>query len=313
MASAPANPHAVEIAGEIVILPVDQITIGERLRAIDDVWAMALGQVMAREGQQTAIEVCRLHGKPGWQLVAGAHRLTGARLVGMEFIEAREVSPSDAHRRMREVSENLWHRGLEPIDRAAFIAELVTIHKLRIGIDPTKDGRAASAAVRWSKAIKAEADDATATLATAYGWTAEIGEQLGLSARTVRDDLFLFRRLLPSSLARLREHRHPVATNASQLRALAKLEGREQEAVVDFLVWPGMSFGHPVPKTVAEALAYQRKSPAGAKSAADPEAKRLGTFLATFGRMSLAEKKGALAHLAEQLPAGFKIINEEDA
>lgn len=289
------------IAGEILLIPVDAIEIGERLRPIDAAWAEALGHVMAREGQQTPIEVCRLPGRDGWRLVAGAHRLTGARSAGMELIEAREVSNSAAFRRLREVGENLWRRDLDPIDRAAFIAELAALKKAERGLAPGTDGRAASAQARWQKAVKAEAEDTSVTLTVVYGWNDELAAELGISKSGIERDLTLYRRLAPGVIATLREARHPILKNAAQLRQLAKLEARDQAKAAAHLTGGRAA-------NAGEAIALVKGKP---KRLQDPAEKRLSTFLDTYSRMSLTEKKGALALLAEQLPAGFTLTEEK--
>ncbi|WEK00632.1 MAG: MucR family transcriptional regulator [Candidatus Sphingomonas phytovorans] len=298
-ASIIANDDTPAIAGEILLLPVDQIDIGERLRPIDEVWALALGGIMAKEGQQTPIEVCQLPGKPGYRLVAGAHRHTGARLVGMELIEARIVSASAAHRKMREISENLWRRDLDPIDRAAFIAELVTLHKVKAGIDLTKDGRSASANARWKQDVKAEAADANVTMTFAYGWAEDVAEQLGFSRSKVERDLLLYRRLAPSLIARLREARHPMATNAAQLRALTKLDAEKQGEAVDLVLggWNGK---------VGDAIAKVT----GTNRAVRTEDKLHDRVLGSFKRLGVAEKKGVLAGLKSLLPAGYRLFED---
>ncbi len=293
-----------QVAGEILLLPVADIEIGERLREIDEVWAQALGAVMVREGQQTAIEVCRLPGRSGWTLVAGAHRLTGARHVGMEWIEARVVSSSADHRRLREASENLWRKGLDPLARAAHVAELTRLHKLRAGIDVARDGRAVSAAVRWQKAVSDEADDATATIASAYGWSEQVGAEIGISARTVRDDLMLYRRIPAGLIASLRAVRSPILLNAAQLKALAKLEEAEQHRVVELLI---ADTPEQPCRTVTDALGRLRPS----KPVPDAETKRLSAFIGAFSRMSQGEKKAALAELIAIAPPGTQISNVE--
>ncbi|CAN5453683.1 hypothetical protein BH09PSE4_BH09PSE4_13820 [soil metagenome] len=314
--AAPIIPIVADDAGQPVgaleaiplddtfMVRTDQIDMGERLRPIDEVWADALGGIMVRDGQKTAIELCRLPGRDRWTLGgAGGHRLRGAQIHEIEYLRATIVSNSAAERRMREVSENLWRLDLDPIDRAAFLAELVMLHKQRSGIDPARDGRVASAAARWQKAVKDETADTTATIAVVYGWAKDIGAQIGLSERTVRDDLTLYRRLSPSLVARLRDARHPIAKNATQLRALAKLDAAEQEKVADRLLLRSNSREF-VTLKVGDALASIR----GDRPVADPEAKRLSAFLGAFARMSLTEKKGALAHLAAQMPAGFSLV-----
>ena len=298
-----------ETLATFVLIRTDQIDEGDRLRAVDPVWGAALGQMMMRDGQDTPIQVCRLPGTTRWMLVAGAHRLFGAKAEDIQYLRAEIVSSDRDNRRLREVRENLWRSDLNPLDRAAFIAEAVSIIKRRAGLDPAAEGRAASANARWQKQVDQEADDATATIATAYGWSDEVGEQIGLSARTVRNDLMLYRRLSPSMVARLRATRHPVLGNGTQLRALAKLDEDAQAKAVELLTVPGASLNYGQPKTVADAIAHPLgPKPAGAKS--NPDDKRLSAFLGAFQRMSLAEKKGALAQLAEQLPSGMHIIQD---
>ena len=104
----------------------------------------------------------------------------------------------------------------------------------------------------------------------------------------------LHRRLPPSLAERLREAEHPVLWNAGQLKALAKLDDVAQRRAVDALVAGA--------KSVAEAT-----RPAGDNRPVDPEAKRLSTFIGTFQRMGLPEKKAALFQLAGMLPAGFTL------
>lgn len=294
--------YAVEpaVAGEIVILDPNEVTLGERLRPIDPIWAEALGRSMARDGQIHPIHVCRLPGQPGWHLAGpGGHRLMGARLASIA-IEAKAVSPDrDGHRR-REAAENVFRRANDPLERAEALAELVRLHKLRAGIDPTKDGRAASANARWAKReIDADADDAKITMSLAYGWTDELAEQIGVSPALIKRDLYLYRNLSPSLAARLREHRHPVATNGAQLRALAKLDTDQQARIVEQLLTASPE--QSPAKTVSEAQA--RLSGAN-RLPSDADTKRLSAFIGSFQRMGLAEKKGGLAELRPLIPAG---------
>ena len=101
----------------VVSIRIDQVRLGERLRPVDMVWAAALAQVIARDGQQTPIEVCREPEADHWTLVSGGHRLEGMRAAGIEWISAIEVSANDRERRRREISENLNHVRIAHGDR----------------------------------------------------------------------------------------------------------------------------------------------------------------------------------------------------
>lgn len=293
-----ANDDLPQVAGEIIVLDPREVVIGERLRAIDTVWAGALGKSMRRDGQIHPIEVCRIDGR--WHLAGpGGHRLTGAIAEGVS-IEAKEVSSEPTSRRRREAVENIFRRDNDPLERAAAIAELVYLHKVRAGIDPKKAGRAVSADARWQKAVSAEADDANATFAFAYGWSDEVAAQIGLKKRTIEYDLMLYRRLPPSLVEQLRVARHPILSNASQLRTLAKLDSAaKQGRAVDMLV-SGEA------RAIGDAVKVIENRPAP-----DRDAKLLSAFLGAFQRMTLTEKKGALEQLRAQLPAGTDLSNVE--
>jgi len=300
MASAPANDtlEANDVES-IVSIRVTDIELGDRLRPVDPVWSAALGAIMAREGQRTPIEVCRLPGRSHWTLVTGGHRLEGARAEGIEYLKAIIVGSDRADRRMREVSENLWRKALDPMDRAAFIAEIHSLLRAKCGVDIDASAQQIAANARWQKALALDAADASATIADAYGLDAKVGEQLGLSERTVRNDLLLHRRISPSLIEQLRADRHPVANNATQLRALAKIDPREQAEAVEYLTWRTHTNGVGPVKSVAEAVALVRDK---TRLVSSPEDKRLSTFVGTFQRMGLSERHGALQQLP--LPAG---------
>ncbi|WP_454278056.1 ParB/RepB/Spo0J family partition protein [Sphingomonas sp. Marseille-Q8236] len=274
-----ATLHEEALDG-FILVRTDEIDAVDRLRPIDTVWADALGQMMARDGQDTPIQVCRLPGQNRWTLVVGGHRLAGAKAAEIEFLKAEIVSADRNDRRLREVRENLWRRDLDPLDRAAFFAEMVAIQHARAGL--TED-RAAKVNARWQTAVAAEADTMLETISSMYGWTEEVGEELGFTGRTIRNDLMLYRRLAPSIVNRLREARHPILKNATQLRALAKMEASQQAKTLNALVGDA---GEEPCKTVADAI--KRTSPA--REATRPDQKRFNTVLDTLARMSAAER-----------------------
>ena len=231
---------ATKLAGELLSIPVSEIEIGQRLRPVDPVFADAIGRSMKRDGQATPIVVCRLPGKQTWTLVAGAHRVAGAKLHGLADLRAEIISPRADERSQREVSETLWRRGLDPVERAVFIARQVEIIKLRLGIDPAAPGQAASANVRWSRRrpedVAAEALDASENFSAAYGWSQEVAAALGVCDRTVRRALRLYRSLQPSLIAQLREAHHPAIDNEGELQKLAKLDDEQQARTVGLLL-----------------------------------------------------------------------------
>ncbi len=301
-----AEPSAVEVAGDFLLIDPADIDAEDRLRPIDDVWAQRLGEMMAIDKQRTPIEVCRLPGRSGFKLVAGGHRHAAFCLFPeLGRIKAIVVDAERLSRRVGEISENLHRKDLDPIDRATFISELVVTKKLQAGIDLAADERATAASVaanvRW-KRVKAEAGDASDTMSVAYGWSKEVADSLGFSARTIERDLVLIRGIQPSVVEILRVATHPILSNASQLRALAKLDADQQATIVARMC------GGDAPISLADAIKAADAGTGKPKGPQSDEDKRLSTFLGTFSRMSLSEKKGALAHLMEVVPAGFVLL-----
>ena len=275
-----------EIAGSILRLPVDQIELGTRLREVDTAWAETVGREMAKVGQFDPIEVCQLPGKKTWRLVSGAHRLQGARITGQATILAIVVGSGDTERRLREINENLCRRELDPYDRARFIAELIEIRRAEMDIGDGKDGRSKTAPGNGSGA---PADPQGATIAPLYDFAQDAADRVGLSERSVKYALVLYRGLPASQIEALRGAALPVANNASQLRALASLDAGEQAQVVQLLL-SGES------KTVADATATIRRRPKP-----NPRDKRINAFLRSFSAMPPEDKRAALTRLASEL------------
>jgi ParB family chromosome partitioning protein len=291
-----ALPDAPRIVGDIIALHADEIDASERLRPIDLGWAAALGQIMLSEGQRTPVEVCRQRGPKKWRLVAGGHRHAAASMfLDLNPIRAIEVEGGELARRQGEIAENLWRRDLSPIDRSVFIAEMYEVLRARSGLAASSSPQQIAANARWKKDLRKESGDTSEIVSRAYGFTRDIAEQIGLSRRSIELDLLLARRLSPAVREQLRGL--AIADNATQLRALAKLEADEQEAVLGKLLGGT--------KSVSGALAEVRARPEPS-----PEDRRLSAFIGTFARMSLPEKKGALSQLAGMLPAGWKLFEE---
>ncbi|MDZ7895018.1 MAG: MucR family transcriptional regulator [Sphingobium sp.] len=303
-----AKPEAVDAAaeksalsaaiakdGEVLRIPVEDIEMGDRLRPVDEDWAMRLGEMMLVDGQRDPIWVCRLPGRNSYTLVAGAHRYT-AHCIFPELgpIKAIVVDSDRMSRIEGEVIENLHRKGLDPVERATFIAELVSVKKLRMGIDPAKDGRAASIAARWQQQVQDEAEDTKLNISLVYGWNEQVAEEVGLSLASVKNDITLIRRLSPAVIDLLRQHKHHILTNASQLRALAKSEPGEQLKAAEKLCGvnrDAAEMERPLPKTLAEAIALVKARDGVIQPVRTPEQKRFNKVLDALKAMAPAERR----------------------
>jgi ParB family chromosome partitioning protein len=105
-------------------IPLDQVIVEDRLREVDENKVASFAISMAQTGQITPIEV-KMHpkGDSKYLLVAGAHRLAAAHVIGLPKIEAVLFEGDSDAARLREIDENLFRNELTPFDQANFLAE----------------------------------------------------------------------------------------------------------------------------------------------------------------------------------------------
>lgn len=239
-------------------LSPDHVDEGDRIGFLHEDKAAALGRLMAVDGQRDPIKVVANPDNPDrpWTLVAGRHRLVGARIEGITVF-AIEVSGKPEELVDLEASENLHRRPLSPLERAKFTAALVTAAQERIarqhgnlthqqrGIKK-RWAQVKSGEIRVEQALKDETDDTSATIAQVYGWEESVSEALGMSKRTIHYDLTLYRLLIEPFPAEMVEAlaRHPiVGENGAQLKALAAIkdEGQRRAVIEQLLADPELS------------------------------------------------------------------------
>jgi ParB-like chromosome segregation protein Spo0J len=216
-------------------LSPDHVDEGERIGFLHEDKAAALGRLMAVDGQRDPIKVVANKGNPDkpWRLVTGMHRLIGARIEGLTVF-AIEVSGKPEDLADLEASENLHRRPLAPIERAKFTAALVQAARERIAREHgnlkqhqlairARWERVKGGEIQAEKALTEETNDTCAKIAHVYGWEESVGEALGMSRRSIHNDLQLFRLLIepfPDVAEALSAH-PVVGENASQLKAIA--------------------------------------------------------------------------------------------
>lgn len=199
--------------------------------------AAALGRLMKVDGQRTPISVVksRKGAEKPWKLVVGKHRTAGARMEGISIF-ALEVTGRPEDLADQEASENLHRRRLEPLERAKFTAALVQAAQERIARQHGNlSHQKLGAKLRWDRvkaheirpddALTEEVNDASAKIAEAYGWEQSAAEALNMSARSIHNDLHLFRLLIepfPDLIEQLAAH-PMVGSNASQLKLIATI------------------------------------------------------------------------------------------
>lgn len=278
--------HDFEAARTAYKVPVDLIDPEGGLRPLDQGWVAALQSLFAADGQEEPIEIYpKDNGRFG--VTAGRHRLAAATASGWPTVDAY-IDPA---RRAREISENLFKLGLSPIDEAAFIAELVQLQKAKAGVPEGTSMQSVAATARWADRIGIEADDASRIVRFAFGFTDNVAEKVGLSRASIYRALEIHRGLKPEVAETLRGL--PVADNASQLRALAKMDEADQRLVAG-LIAEGSAKG------VTDAVATLRQAPVPS-----PTQKAWSALQSNWARLSTREQRDWLAQL--KLPKGVTL------
>lgn len=233
------NDKSLLSGANLLELSPDHIDEGNRIGFLHQDKAAALGRLMAVDGQRDPIKVVAQpdNAMRPWRLVTGMHRLIGARIECITVF-AIEVSGKPEDLADLEASENLHRRPLAPLERAKFTAALVMAAQARIarqhgGLkqqqvaikarwDAVRNGH-----IRTEQALKDETEDTCATIAHVYGWEESVGEALGMSRRTIHNDLKLYRLLIepftPACVQALAQH-PIVGDNAAQLKAIADIK-----------------------------------------------------------------------------------------
>ncbi|MEP0233098.1 ParB N-terminal domain-containing protein, partial [Roseibium sp.] len=105
----------------------------DRIRDVDQEWAECIRDMFKEMGQKTPIDVVE-DGKR-YTLVAGAHRLTAAKLARWREINARVLEPSSEHSademRLHEILENLGRKNFNALERCEALSELKRVYEIQ--------------------------------------------------------------------------------------------------------------------------------------------------------------------------------------
>jgi ParB-like chromosome segregation protein Spo0J len=108
-------------------ITLDRVEIPDGRRAVDPDAVARLKNSISVVGLQHPITVAKRNG--GYRLLAGAHRLTAFRELGMERISANVVELDDLHAELVELDENLARNDLSPAERSAAVARRKAIYE----------------------------------------------------------------------------------------------------------------------------------------------------------------------------------------
>lgn len=213
-------PAPVRVVPSTIEIEIATIDAADRLRQVDPDIVAALAASFNEVGHRTPIIVRSGEGNRAL-LVAGAHRLAAAKLLGWQSIRAEFLDLDAQQARLVEIDENLIRAELTALDRALFLVERKRIYEL---LHPETVHGGDRKSTRKMKPA-----DQVANLATWSRFSTDAAEKTGLSERSVQRACELATALSPDAIALIRGTK--LADNAAQLKALADIDPVEQVKV----------------------------------------------------------------------------------
>lgn len=270
---------------DLLEIPLASIEVGDdRARDLDPAWAEALSVLIAAQGQIQPIIVRWVGDR--YRLIAGLHRLEGARLLARDTIPARlSAATSDDEARLEEVMENLGRYDLNALDRCHHLYELRQIW-LRKHPNFANGGGKQGGGKSFPTAPDAP---------EVFGFATTVAEQVGLSKRVINIAVSIWSGLSPASRRRLSGT--ALATKQTELKALSDESPARQEKILDLI------FGqdHPAIENVASALAFLERG-----IEVSPVEKQFRVVDTAFGKLSDAAIDMVMANHADRVVASLK-------
>lgn len=187
-------------------LPTTSLTLRADARAIDDAAVAALAESIATVGLLNPIRV--REAGDGYEVIAGAHRLSACRSLGLVDVECDVVTDDDLHAELAMIDENLCRSELSPSDRARQTARRKAIY-----LELHKEARHGS-----NQFTRGVADFATPS------FSADQAAMTGQAERTVRLDAQRGEKVIPEVLDMIRGTRLDTGAYLDKLKRLPPSE-----------------------------------------------------------------------------------------
>lgn len=222
-----------------MLLNIEHIEVGGRLRAARPERVAALAESIAKLGLQSPISVVSGVGKRGnggsdvvFALVAGLHRLEACKSLGLVEIEATVVQMDDDERLLWEIDENLCRAELTELERGEHLLKRKEIYERKW---PQSKAGAAQAA-GMNRALGHDVtENSSATFAE------DTAAKVGVTDRAIRQSIRRARKIDPKVRDRIRDI-SDIADSGVELDALADLDPQQQRKAVA-LVEAGQAHG----------------------------------------------------------------------
>jgi N6-adenosine-specific RNA methylase IME4 len=143
---------------KMVTMPIASIFVDKRLREVDEKKVKEIAESMGEIGLLHPIVINSSN-----KLIAGAHRLEAAKLLGWTDIKCSIVNLQDLDLTIAEIDENLMRNDLKLVDRLPLYNRRKELHEIKY--PETKNGIAQANAMNVKRKTKKEDQDVTANSA----------------------------------------------------------------------------------------------------------------------------------------------------
>jgi ParB family chromosome partitioning protein len=213
------DAKSLKAIGQVKKIKIADIEIGKRLRAVDDVKVRQIAASISEDGLIYPITVRRIsEGK--YELVDGAYRFTGHKLLGLETIACFTPKLDKVDAQVLEVQSNLARADLTKAERIKFVGRFCELYALQ-NPDQGHGGDRRSDAFKW-QTLPLENSDT------------QLAARMELSERTIRNAKKLYKALHPDALDLLAQG--PLADNEAQIGEVSKLGPDQQVACAQALL-----------------------------------------------------------------------------
>lgn len=278
----------------VLLIPVDQIDPGDRLRQLKEEQALAIGAAIKADGQYDPITVARLPGSTRFILVDGLHRLEGCKAQGIAHIEARIGTANREARVRQEVLSGVARATHDVFDKAAQVAALAVLAREAAGKPAIGDLRKLN-----GRPLQEAMDDAAAELVTitnSMHWSESAADHMGCSASTVRKYTLIAARFSPENVDVLR--RKGLVKELVPLLALASLQPAQFEQAMTIIA-------NTADVTIAQALASVAD-----KVPPTPFNRKFEKFIGWVDGLDVRERKQIMADLTARYDRNGKPLKQ---
>jgi ParB-like chromosome segregation protein Spo0J len=246
-----------------MMVPIDNIRIGNRLRQVRPEHVAHLAESIATLGLQQPISVRAksftkadgVNFEPGYMLVAGLHRLEACKRLGLVEIEANVITLGEAESQLWEIDENLCRADLTELEQGEHLIKRKEIYEWWRPETKAGGDRRSEDFKRQNLPLEAFATDTAV--------------KTGIADRTIRQSIRRATKIDPKVRDRIRDNPE-IADSGVELDALASMQPEQQTKAVA-LVEAGSATGirdagrlmRPTKEAQIRALRERDASPAG--------------------------------------------------